>query len=839
MNEHPIHILYLDPEPTRASSVSEALARTDDRFDVRTVEAVDSARELLASTRVDCLVAREELPGTRGVSFLEGVADRYPRLTTILYSDDHSPSLVRRVSDSKITAFVPNADASRAEERGRHHAEELGRQILSHVDAGADEPAGRSPDFERLAQITSDAIVTIDEGGVIRFANPAVESVLGYSPDELEGEPLTALMSEETAERHERALTRYLRTGEAGLDWDEVDLVGRHEDGRDVPLGIAFDEFGDGDGRYFTGVIRDASADRRRAERLARLNETSRALMGAKSVDRVASLATEAAADVVDAPLASVELYDERTGRLAPVSRSSSDGFGRDDEPLFGPDDGVTWDVYVGNAGRTFDDVLEETELAESDTPLRSAVVLPIGTYGVFVGGAPESNSFDDDDVMFAHAMVANVHAALERADREQTLRTRTEELEEQTTSLRRVNRLNEVIRGLTRTLTEAATRDEIEQAVCTQMANAEPYRFVWIGEQETVGGALVPRASAGIERGYLDEVTITGDDSPTGQGPAGRAVRTQKPQVQNDLRADPPFEPWRSEALRRGYRASISIPIAYKKSTYGVLNLYAGERGVFDDLEVNVLVELGGMIGFAINALERKKALVGDQAVELEFSIADRSVPALEFTARTGSEFEFDALVEQSDGSLRAFFSLSNADPDAVNEYVARTPTVSNVNYLSERDGSYLFEATVDPEGFLGTLLEYGAHPTRLTASDEGGTLTVELPRSGDIRAFLDMFLNTYEGAKLVARRELDRPVQTEKEFQAVYRDRLTARQEEVLRTAYFAGYFDWPRQTTGSEVAELLDVSQPTVARHIRRGEHELFDIVFGRPEAVDEST
>lgn len=40
----------------------------------------------------------------------------------------------------------------------------------------------------------------------------------------------------------------------------------------------------------------------------------------------------------------------------------------------------------------------------------------------------------------------------------------------------------------------------------------------------------------------------------------------------------------------------------------------------------------------------------------------------------------------------------------------------------------------------------------------------------------------------------------------------------EEVLGTAYFAGFFDWPRASTGEDVAELLGVPQPTVNRHLR---------------------
>ena len=116
------------------------------------------------------------------------------------------------------------------------------------------------------------------------------------------------------------------------------------------------------------------------------------------------------------------------------------------------------------------------------------------------------------------------------------------------------------------------------------------------------------------------------------------------------------------------------------------------------------------------------------------------------------------------------------------------------------------------------------------MTATAASGKLTVEFPQSGDITSFTRMFTRTYDGAELMSRTRLDRPVQTRDEFEANYKERLTERQREVVKIAYFSGFFEWPREISGTELAEKLDVSQPTVSRHIRKGERKLFDIVFG---------
>lgn len=58
---------------------------------------------------------------------------------------------------------------------------------------------------------------------------------------------------------------------------------------------------------------------------------------------------------------------------------------------------------------------------------------------------------------------------------------------------------------------------------------------------------------------------------------------------------------------------------------------------------------------------------------------------------------------------------------------------------------------------------------------------------------------------------------------------DDLTDRQQEVLRVAYHAGYFDWPRERTAEEVADSLGIAAPTLHAHIRKAESSLLAALF----------
>lgn len=114
--------------------------------------------------------------------------------------------------------------------------------------------------FEALAESAPDAILTIDDESTILSANPAVERVFGYAPDEILGKRLTALIPERLRAAHEAGLARYLRSGRRNIPWTGVQLPGLTKDGREIPVEISFGEFLDENGRrVFSGFVRDIS----------------------------------------------------------------------------------------------------------------------------------------------------------------------------------------------------------------------------------------------------------------------------------------------------------------------------------------------------------------------------------------------------------------------------------------------------------------------------------------------------------------------------------------------------------------------------------------------------
>lgn len=107
-----------------------------------------------------------------------------------------------------------------------------------------------------LAETSSDAVFTIDEGSNILYASSATEMLLGYKPEELIGKRLTVIMPKRFHAQHAHGVQRYIETGKRHITRDGVALAACRKDGTEVQVTISFGEFFRGGKRVFTGFLR-------------------------------------------------------------------------------------------------------------------------------------------------------------------------------------------------------------------------------------------------------------------------------------------------------------------------------------------------------------------------------------------------------------------------------------------------------------------------------------------------------------------------------------------------------------------------------------------------------
>lgn len=114
-------------------------------------------------------------------------------------------------------------------------------------------------------------------------------------------------------------------------------------------------------------------------------------------------------------------------------------------------------------------------------------------------------------------------------------------------------------------------------------------YKMCWAGVLDEGTKTVTPVAQAGFEEGYLSSIKVKYDDSPLGCGPTGRAIKYKRVEVQSNIATDERFAPWKEQALKRGFRSSLSIPMMDEGRVIASLNVY-NEKDGFSDEELAFL---------------------------------------------------------------------------------------------------------------------------------------------------------------------------------------------------------------------------------------------------------
>ncbi|GAA0535521.1 PAS domain S-box protein [Halorubrum ejinorense] len=241
-----IPVLLVDDDPDLLAVTASFLERETDRITVETAADPTAGLELLAERDVECVVSDYDMPGRNGLDFLDAVRERDPDLPFILYTGTGSEAVASEAISAGVTDYLRKRG-------GTERYERLANRIVEAVEKRrAERAVERVVDqFHAVAEGTTDAILSLDADGTVRFANPAVESVFGYEATELEGEPLSALLPEGAP------VDRWLSANGGPTAEHEVRSRVRRPDGSEVPVSASLGELTVGGESRVVAVVRD------------------------------------------------------------------------------------------------------------------------------------------------------------------------------------------------------------------------------------------------------------------------------------------------------------------------------------------------------------------------------------------------------------------------------------------------------------------------------------------------------------------------------------------------------------------------------------------------------
>jgi diguanylate cyclase (GGDEF)-like protein len=175
---------------------------------------------------------------------------------------------------------------------------------------------------------------------------------------------------------------------------------------------------------------------------------------------------------------------------------------------------------------------------------------------------------------------------------------------------IKHLNRVYGLLSGINALVVRAPTQDVLFAEACRLAVQQGDFLLAWIGCMTTDQDRISPAAWAG-QSSVVTELLRDGSSIPIeADACLSRAIQGQKPCVCNDLASEQEAVMNRREAIERGLRSMVVLPLVIHERTVGCLVLAAAMPGSFDPAEMQLLIELADNIAFALDHFEKAEKL-------------------------------------------------------------------------------------------------------------------------------------------------------------------------------------------------------------------------------------
>lgn len=426
--------------------------------------------------------------------------------------------------------------------------------------------------YKKLIENVNDVIYEISLNGEIVYVSPAIETIMGFKPEEVVGRNIFELSYGEDIENIKNSLENINQKFYTAIESRAVKKNGQLCWIRTSTSPILKD------GKIIggTGTLTDIS-DRKLAE-IAR-----------RDVEEKFSKAFEMA------PYA-ITITNAADGKFIQVNDSFVTFSGYSKEEAYADSSiGLNLWASLENRNVVIKDIFNNKEVLAREYDF-------IGKNGKVIPCIYSASIITIDDKKLLLSSITDISENKKNQEK-----------------LLNASRVSSVISHINQAIIHSKTKEELLKKVCRIAIENGKFQMAWVGSFDTKSQRIIPLNIEGFEDNYLkiaEEISIK--DNPHGNGPTGKALRNGEYSLCNDIANDPNFKLWRDEALKRDYRSSIALPLKRFGENVKALSLYSSIPNFFSEEEIALLVEVADEIGFALDAIEteseRKKAIVALQ---------------------------------------------------------------------------------------------------------------------------------------------------------------------------------------------------------------------------------
>jgi PAS domain S-box-containing protein len=290
-------------------------------------------------------------------------------------------------------------------------------------------------------------------------------------------------------------------------------------------------------------------------------------------------------------------------------------------------------------------------------------------------------------------ALMATLIDMTARKHSENALRQRAEDIEK--------------LYDTSRDLLQHVEMGRIYREVCRIGVERFAFRMAWVGLLDRFDKSVLPAAFFSSDG---EDSLLADNDRFVTRGPVSKAVRSSRPSVTNDIKAERFFSPWRKAALERGYRSCAAFPLIDDEDVFGVMVGYSDAIGHFTEERVHLYQSFANLAANAIanarllSSLSRQRDEIRKMASRLaDVEETERKQLARELHDRVGQNLTALSI------NLNILRNMSSVDGKADSRLDDCLGLLNDMTDSIRNVMGQLRPALLDEYGLVAALREYG----------------------------------------------------------------------------------------------------------------------------------
>ncbi|HSC94134.1 MAG TPA: EAL domain-containing protein [Burkholderiales bacterium] len=608
MMSEEIHVLILEGDAADAALCRRELARAGLRFEAKRVSSRSDFETALESFAPDIVISDFNLrPGFDGISALALSRSKRPDVPFIFVSDatgeDRAADAMKRGASDYLLkdqlANLPKAVAQALEKKRPRDEQLHDISSLRQREARLLGFINSTPSLMFIKDISGRYLVVNRE--FCRRFGTSERDVIGKTDEELFRPDQAAAF---------RTNDKQVVANRTPLEFEER---AHYTDGKHVSIVYKFpllDSKNEVVG--IGGIVTDVTERAKAQQRLAVQHAIARVLAETVALDEVPSKLLQVTCESMGFMVGALWAVDEEANVLRcletwHVPAQALDQFAaRTRETVLRPGAGIAGRAWTSGSPVWIPDATINPSSPRARyaaiAGLQENLAFPVTVRGKITGVVdffgPQARE-PEKELLEAFATIGTqIGQFMERRDQQQ--------------KISRLNRIYAVLSSINSATIRLKGQQELLDEACRIAVEHGGFGIAWIGMLDTSTLDVVPVAWAGIDSEMVAASRNTArPDVPMGQGLLGRAIREKRATFSNDISAEPtPGGARRKEAVRRGYRSMIVLPLEVEGAAIGNFTLIATEPNFFNEAEVTLLVQLAGDLSLALENIARQQKL-------------------------------------------------------------------------------------------------------------------------------------------------------------------------------------------------------------------------------------